>query len=34
MTSLDDNEDLIYNLMSIADLLSLRDLFWIDPRIS
>ncbi|KKX47785.1 MULTISPECIES: hypothetical protein [unclassified Sphingobacterium] len=31
---LEDKDELIYNLMHIEDLLQLRDLFWIDPRIN
>ncbi|KKX47269.1 hypothetical protein [Sphingobacterium sp. IITKGP-BTPF85] len=30
---LEDKDELIYNLMHIEDLLQIRDLFWIDPRI-
>ncbi|MCW2259233.1 MULTISPECIES: hypothetical protein [Sphingobacterium] len=31
---LEDKDELIYNLMHIEELLQLRDLFWIDPRIN
>jgi hypothetical protein len=31
---LEEKDELVYNLMDIEDLLQLRDLFWIDPRIN
>lgn len=31
---LEDKDELVYNLMHTEDLLQLRDLFWIDPRIN
>jgi hypothetical protein len=31
---LEDKDELVYNLMHTEDLLQLRDLYWIDPRIN
>ena len=31
---LEEKDELVYNLMHKEDLLQLRDLFWIDPRMS